>query len=281
LAINPSVVNLFAFLNRYVLLMKKIKNPFFSCALAACFGIMALSHSAQAETTDPIQNASNDWIFGADLYVWGAGVGGETSRGNEIDISFSDIVNNLDLGFMGTGHVYHDRWHASLDLLYISLSANNGKEITLPQGANLSGYANVDQNLWVVTPAVGYVAIKTPHFELEPFAGARYTQLDTTLDIRVNNFSRSFSNSDGILDGIVGARGNVLLNQQWYLPYYADIGAGDSDITWQAMAGVGYRITEKFDLCVGYRYLEWQFDDNPLIKDLNFSGPIAGARLRF
>jgi opacity protein-like surface antigen len=47
------------------------------------------------------------------------------------------------------------------------------------------------------------------------------------------------------------------------------------------MAGVGYRINQSVDVGVTYRYLEWQFEDNALLKDLNFSGPLIGARFRF
>jgi opacity protein-like surface antigen len=83
------------------------------------------------------------------------------------------------------------------------------------------------------------------------------------------------------LDGIVGARGDVSIDENWHLPYYVDIGTGDSDLTWQVMAGVGYRINQSVDVGVTYRYIEWQFDDSALLNDLNFSGPLIGARFRF
>jgi opacity protein-like surface antigen len=261
--------------------MKKINNPFSASCLAACFGIMALSHGAQAETTDPAQDPAKDWSFGADIYLWAADVGGETSRGNDIDISFSDLMENLDFGFMGVGHVYHDKWHASLDVLYLDLSDENGKDVTLPDDRTLSGRADLSLTSWVLTPVVGYVALETERFQLEPFAGARYLNLDTSLDIRVNERTRNFSDSEGLWDGIVGVRGDVNLDENWYLPYYADVGTGDTDLTWQAMAGVAYRINQTVDVGVTYRYLEWQFDDNALINDLNFSGPMLGARFRF
>ena len=155
------------------------------------------------------------------------------------------------------------------------------KDIALPDDRTLSGHANIDLKSLVLTPVIGYVALETERFQLEPFAGARYAHLDTTLDIRVHDQSRQFSDSTGLLDGIVGARGDVSIDENWHLPYYADIGTGDSDLTWQVMAGVGYRINQSVDLGVTYRYMAWQFDDNPLLNDLNFSGPLIGARFRF
>ncbi len=32
------------------------------------------------------------------------------------------------------------------------------------------------------------------------------------------------------------------LNQNWYLPFHFDVGTGDTNLTWQAFAGVGYKI---------------------------------------
>ena len=40
---------------------------------------------------------------------------------------------------MGVGHVFHDKWHASIDVLYMDLSADNGKNIALPDDRTLSG----------------------------------------------------------------------------------------------------------------------------------------------
>lgn len=262
--------------------MTILRHRFLNILFVTCLGGAILSHGAWAEETkNPVTDTAKEWSFGADIYLWAADVGGETSGGSDIDVSFSDLMENLDFGFMGVGHVYHNKWHASLDTLYLNLSTANSKDITLPDDRTLSGHANIDLKSLVLTPVIGYVALETERFQLEPFAGARYAHLDTTLDIRVHDQSRQFSDSTGILDGIVGARGDVSIDENWHLPYYADIGTGDSDVTWQVMAGVGYRINQSVDVGVTYRYMAWQLDDNPLLNDLNFSGPLIGARFRF
>jgi hypothetical protein len=61
--------------------------------------------------------------------------------------------------------------------------------------------------------------------------------------------------SGSVWDGIVGARGHVNLTEKWYLPFYADIGTGQSKLTWQALGGIGYRF-KWFDFTVAYRYLQ-------------------------
>ncbi|MEZ5592554.1 MAG: hypothetical protein R3F53_18370 [Gammaproteobacteria bacterium] len=59
-----------------------------------------------------------------------------------------------------------------------------------------------------------------------------------------------------------------------------DVGTGQSDLTWQAFAGVGYRFG-KLDALMGYRYIDWDFDDNDVFDDLNLSGVFIGAKFWF
>jgi hypothetical protein len=41
---------------------------------------------------------------------------------------------------------------------------------------------------------------------------------------------------------LIGLCGKLAFSSdgQWFLPYYVDIGSGDSDLTWQAATGLGY-----------------------------------------
>ena len=55
----------------------------------------------------------------------------------------------------------------------------------------------------------------------------------------------------------------------------------ESDLTWQAMAGVGYNASDSWDIVATYRYLAWEFDSSAAVSDLDFSGPMLGAIFRF
>ena len=83
------------------------------------------------------------------------------------------------------------------------------------------------------------------------------------------------------MDGIVGVRGHVPIGDKWYIPFYFDIGTGDTQLTWQILGGVGYRF-KHFDLVGGYRYMDWNFNNNDdVFGDLNLSGPFVGAKFVF
>ena len=116
-------------------------------------------------------------------------------------------------------------------------------------------------------------------------AGARYLDLDLELKVDVDGardheLSKAGSDSGNNWDGIIGVKGEVLLNERWYIPFYADIGTGDSEVTYQLFGGFGYRFS-RVDLIAGWRYLRWNFDDSPALDNLWINGPIAGVKIRF
>ena len=86
--------------------------------------------------------------------------------------------------------------------------------------------------------------------------------------------------STDIWDGVVGIRGFYNLSDRWFVPYRVDIGTGDSEFTWHAFAGIGYRF-DSFKLLLAYRYLEWEFEDGEVLDDLQVSGPAIGALFTF
>lgn len=67
---------------------------------------------------------------------------------------------------------------------------------------------------------------------------------------------------------------------RWIFPYYADVGAGASDLTWQASVGLGYRY-DWGDLKLEYRHMNYQGDEDALVQELTMSGPSLGATFRF
>lgn len=100
------------------------------------------------------------------------------------------------------------------------------------------------------------------------------------MDYNIGGTPGNFSESDTSWDAVVGVRGDVVLADRWSLTYYADIGAGQSDLTWQVLAAVNYQINN-FDIVLGYRYLDWEFDDFGSFDNLNISGPFLGAKVKF
>ena len=76
-------------------------------------------------------------------------------------------------------------------------------------------------------------------------------------------------------DGIAGIRGHYNLSDKWFVPYSLNGGAGESDFTWGATAGFGYRFQD-LSAIFGWRYLGYDVGSDNLIKELTLNGPFAG-----
>jgi hypothetical protein len=93
--------------------------------------------------------------------------------------------------------------------------------------------------------------------------------------------SGSFSQDKTLWDAIIGVRGQVRFGGgNWFAPYYLDAGTGSSDLTWQALAGIGYSF-KWGDLRFAYRHLSIDMSGGKLIQDMRFSGPAFGVSFRF
>ena len=189
------------------------------------------------------------------------------------------------MALMGLLEARKDKWTLLADVIYLNVSGDQTSTANL---INRPVTAKLDVGLkgWIVTAAGSYAIKETDSSRLDLLAGGRYLYMDADLDFRVSAvgpfgpWREKVSESGHVLDGIVGLRGRTSLSDKWYLTYHADIGAGDSDLTWQALVGLNYRFS-KVDAAFGYRYLKWEFDDNDTFDDLDLSGPYAGARFSF
>jgi hypothetical protein len=83
-----------------------------------------------------------------------------------------------------------------------------------------------------------------------------------------------------VWDAVAGVRGRAKLDGSWYLPFHLDVGTGESDLTWQAAGGVGYRF-DWGDADLTYRYMAWDFGSDNALDDVSFSGPQLTASFRF
>jgi hypothetical protein len=106
--------------------------------------------------------------------------------------------------------------------------------------------------------------------------------MDTSINITgpLQNRPIKISESGDVWDGIVGVKGQYALGQRWSIPYYVDVGTGQSEFTWQAMMGVGFNAAKWLDIALVYRHLAWEVDGD-IIDNINFTGPALGAVFRF
>ena len=253
-------------------------------------GLMLLASAIPAMTT--ADTDSDKWKFDANIYLWGAGIGGTTATGGDIDLSFDDLFDNLDMAFMGGVGASRGKWSLFADAIYLDVSADDSYTETVPVIGPIELDVDVDADVtmksWITTLGGGYNVVDSEKATVNLIGGARYLWLETKLKLDLSTVilghkierKEKETLSGHVWDGIVGVKGKINLNDKWYMPYYADVGTGQSDLTWQALVGVGYKF-KYADVLLAYRYLDYEFKSDSDLDDLNISGPALGAKFYF
>lgn len=225
--------------------------------------------------------------FFLQLNLWAPDFTIETTSGTDIKLGIDDIIDNLDFAYMGTFGVSKNKWTFLTDVIYLNLEISDNYTLfdNPPFRLDLN---NLEMTAWIVTPMVAYNILDNERLTLDALAGARYFDLkfdtETTQRIFLTTTQRSDSRSGDAWNGIVGVRGNIYLPEKWYIPYFFDVGTGDTDLTWQAYAAIAYKF-DRIGLSLGYRHLEWELDEGDaggdLFEKLYISGPMIGIKWWF
>jgi hypothetical protein len=252
-----------------------------------CAGTL-LSGTAQARevTTD-------EWQYSAAIYMWAASIGGDSSlelddqakqvfARADIDISFDNLIDNLDMAFMGSLEARKQKWLFIADLLYLDISAGNRNKLTLPTQPPLDIKTRTKLGMtgWVLQGAGGYNLVADSKSSFDVLGGVRHFDLGTDLSFDYNgtilNRKIKASSSGNVTDAFVGFKGRYALSPRWDLRYYADMGTGQSDFTWQASAGITWQATNNMDVALTYRHLQWDVGGDA-IDNIHFSGALLGT----
>ena len=272
-------------------------------------GICALAVSAARG-----EDSSNAWQFQLTPYLWLPTIDGAlnyvpapgTGGSPDFEVGPTDWLNVLNFGLLLNGNARKGRFSISADVVYLSMTKNGktrlvsvegniaGSEMPIPVDADitLNSRTDLDGLTWMLT--TGYTLQRTETSLFDVFAGVRYFGLDAATSwelaaaittpggTELLPAQGDIVNDIKIWDGIVGVRGHFGLgaSKKWSVPYSFDVGAGSSDLTWNAVAGLA-RSFGWGDLMFVYRHLEYDQDSDGLVQEFSFSGPALGVRFRF
>jgi opacity protein-like surface antigen len=235
--------------------------------------------------------SSERWELELTPYLFASGLYGTTgAQGVEADLEmgFDDIVEQLEAGLMGTAELRRGHWALAFDALYFKLGDQRAKSWRGPLGiGSATGQLDVTTTMQMYQLSAGYrVGERIP---IDLIAAARYTQLDTDLNLAVTTGgllpggARSLSAGESWWDPVVGVRTLVPLGERWSVLLYGDVGGFGvgSDLTYQAIAGVNWQFSKHFSAKVGYRYLYQDFEDDGFVWDMAAHGPYLGLGIRF
>lgn len=284
----------------------KLPNSLANAITVLCMGSAALvpaPAAGQPATTQPAPAAweAEKWRVTATLYSWLPAIDAKVifpgdAGSTDMHVPFSDILSHLKMTFMGSAGVHNGRWGVFTDLLYLDVGGVKSQTSDFTIGntripAGTTADLTVGIKSWVWTLAGEYRVVSDPAWSVDLLAGARMLYLKPTLGWSVNGDlgpvftpgrSGSKSVSETLWDGIVGVKGRYVFGEDraWFVPFYLDVGTGQTKFTWQATAGIGYSYRWG-DVLAVWRYLDWNAKSGSSLSDLNMSGPMLGAVLHW
>jgi hypothetical protein len=245
------------------------------------------------------QSSTDDLTFRATVYGWFPGLSGTTefpsgASGPSINVNAKDLIEKLKMAFMGTFEARSGRWGGLVDWFYSDVGDDKMRTRDFmiegqPTPVGLTANLSLDVKTNILTLAGTYSLIEKPSYSSGLVFGARMLNVDQTLNWAFNGTSPAGVGVAGRTDvsatnwdAIIGVRGRARFGAEnrWFVPYYGEIGGGQSKFTWQAIAGLGYSFGWG-DVVAAWRYIDYDFKSGEAVQSLTFNGAAIGVSFKF
>ena len=257
-------------------------------SLLALFGMTFAAHSARGANTNPWDGDVHPsfsfygWLPGVSLdsrFKLPDSVGGSVENKSD-----GNIFDNLSAAFMMSGDVRVGDWGFYGDLAWVKFDNQDGK-LREFDGNHIDASLKTQWNIkgGVVTLAGLYTLAHGSFGYTDVVFGGRYLWIKENLKwnfdatggggvIDIANSGKLAENNHSA-DFIIGLRGNwVFGDGRWYIPYYIDVGAGDSEWTTSANLGIGY-LYDWGNIAFVWRDLRYKQSDTDFLRKFTLDGP--------
>jgi len=241
-----------------------IRRLLAGAALAASFPLMAAPALADDDGLD--------WMLVS--YVWGADLTID-ARDESAGVDFSDLVNNLEVGFLGHLEVQGDDFGGFTDIVFLGVgTTENRPNFTI----------DVDNDTLLVDAALVWSPGEERLTGFELFGGLRYLSNDFQIvaDPVAPGPPDLVGGSDSsYADALLGARYIFPVSEHWRVTLRGDVSGGDTEGSFSVSAHAGYT-TGRHTFLAGYRHLEIDLlsgSDEDLTVEM--SGPMIAYGFSF
>ena len=216
-------------------------------------------------------------------YLWAAGLSGETGTLRplppaDINLSFSDILDDLRFAGMVAGTARKGRFGLAADIQYVETRSDGDLR-------PFYGSTRVTSKSFLTTLTGEYAAIDRPDTTLLVGAGLRVWSVDTELKLSQGDVrpDRRVKDDDIWVNPVLTLRGEAYLSARWFVAGWTAVGGFGvgSDFMADLFGSVGYRISDRTSVSVGYRWMTVDRDADGFLYDVDQQGPMAGMTFRF
>jgi hypothetical protein len=197
------------------------------------------------------------------------------------DIDFEDVLEDLELGFLGAAEARK----GDLALILFAMYVDVGEEIKWKRGP-IGGRIDVDLRTAILDGVVAYRVFSSSsdccgilrRFNSELLAGVRYTYLKLELD---PSSISGVGDSKSWADPLVGTR--LTLETSYDLSITLRFDAGGfgvgSDRTWRMTSILLYPLSERVSVAAGYQIISYDYDDGSGQDRFEFDAKLRGPFL--
>lgn len=269
-----------------------------SRAIPLALGLTALFCAPSALASSYSDQWDGNWHSSLTIYGWLPGIDAQirvpVDTGTAVSKSNSDILSNLSGALMFSGDIRKGDWGFYGDVDWVKFSNEDGRFRSIG-GANIGGTATLDTS-WnfkggMATLAGLYSFYHGPSGYTDFIFGGRYLWVKTNVkwdftltgnggNVDISDSGHVSSNAH-YSNGIIGLRGRWQSESSgWYVPYYIDVGTGDSNFTSVIWGGVGYGFGWG-DLAFDWRWVRYDQGSKELVQDVTLTGPEISLTWRF
>lgn len=194
----------------------------------------------------------------------------------DIDMSFGDVVDNLETGFQGTYRATKGRTSVTADLVFMELGAT---------GSGPEGYVRADADMDQIAfeVATGYEVME----RLVVFGALRYNDISVEIDTSGPLGTRSAKRDEDWIDPVIGAHYTLPFADNWSFTLRGDIGGFGvgSDFAWQTVGALRWQASERLGVVAAYRYFDMDYEtgsgSDHFLYDMAVSDPGLGVVFTF
>ncbi len=186
-------------------------------------------------------------------------------------VPFSDLFHYLKGMIPVAAEADKGRFVMPVDFLWLKLGDDRG--IPFNEFGQTSVNIHITQS--ILTPKIGYRLVDTDRWKVDALAGIRYWHVGQNLALEPSGLNNG--QSANWVDGLGGARIQLLLTPKVGITVSGDAGGGGASLDYQLLGLLNYQMTEHLGLGLGWRYLDIDYHGNrQFLYDTITSGALAG-----
>ena len=252
--------------------------------LAGALVLAAMSGASIPAWADAADFPAEKWSFHISPYVWAASLKGTVAAvprlpAIDVDADFKDILENLDLAAMAFVELRYGQFGGYADIIYSKVTADADTPAQI-----LFDNIKADSTTFIGTFGLAYRPLEGERGFVDLLVAARVWSVDTELDLDGGLLAdRKIEDNQNWVDPVIGVKGRFDLGADFFLNGVGHVGGfgAASDLTWDVFGGLGYQFNDMISAVAGYRHLEVDYKHGDFKYDVQMSGPVIGATIRF